>query len=226
MKREIHKTAAALSLTAIACVSCTHPEDAGTPVPISASEERSFQSPPAGSSTAAGADSAPAKDLETLRKTIREIAAQMDETVVDGWFYGQDPRMFKSFYRRVPAEQKADFALAYHDWIGMQKQDMVADFKSYVPYSKRADFAFDWWGKHEARFNTQEMKQRVLWAHESIQDAGELWWRASEKLGRIPANSALMLAHDEEQKMLAHYTEKEGNPGSLSDQVWKRTHTK
>lgn len=230
------KTLVLTALTAIIGGACTPGGDNGTPVPdsgsgsstegthiASADTGSSKEADPASSETK-GAGSSAAEDKQTYKKCISEIAAQADDTVIDGWFFGQDPRMFKSFYRKIPPDQKADFALAYHEWLMPFKQDLVADFKTYVPYSKRADFAFEWWGKKVPRFGTQEKKLQVLWAHESIQDASELWWRASEKLGKIPANSALMLAHDQEQKMVAHYMEDEGSPGSLSDQVWKRTH--
>jgi hypothetical protein len=161
---------------------------------------------------------------EEYTKCIEEIAASADDTIMDGWFFGQEARMLKSFYRKIPAAQKAEFAMAYHDWMSKSGEDMVSDFKSYVPYSKRADFAIDWWSKKVERFNTQEKKQQVLWAHESIQDAGELWWRANEKLNPASVDSPKTLAHDEEQKMVSKFMENEGSPGSISDQVWKRTH--
>ena len=161
---------------------------------------------------------------EEYTKCIEEIAASADDTVMDGWFFGQEARMLKSFYRKIPAAQKAEFAMAYHDWMSKSGEDMISDFKSYVPYSKRADFAIDWWSKKVERFNTQEKKQQVLWAHESIQDAGELWWRANEKLNPSSVDSPKTLAHDEEQKMVSKFMENEGSPGSISDQVWKRTH--
>jgi hypothetical protein len=113
---------------------------------------------------------------------------------------------------------------AYHEFIYKTGEDMVRDFKSYVPYSKRADFAFAWWSKKEPRFDSSELKYKVLWAHEAIQDAGELWWRAGEKLGEAPKDSVKLLAHDEEQRMVSRFTEHEGSPGSISDQVWKREH--
>lgn len=158
----------------------------------------------------------------TLIGMMETIASSADQTVVDGWFYGQDSRLFKSFYRKIPAAGKADFAMAYHDFLVSSGQDMLRDFKSYVPYSKRADFAFSWWREKEPRFAGEELKMQVLWAHESILDAGELWWRAWERLKPGNLDSMQTLAHDEEQRMLAHYMEKEGNPGSLSEQVFKR----
>ena len=163
-------------------------------------------------------------DFAAYKKCMCDIAAQMDETVEDGWFFGEEPRMFKSFYRKISPEQKAEFAVDYHKFISAFNQNLINDYKSYVPYSKRADFAMQWWSARVPRFNSSEMKMKVLWAHESIQDAGELWWRASEKLGKAPNDSVQLMAHDEEQRMVSHFTEKEGSPGTISDQVWKRTH--
>ncbi len=161
---------------------------------------------------------------ENYKTCIQELAKNADDTVVDGWFFGQEPRMLKSFYRKIPAEQKAEFAIAYHDWMSNSGEDLIQDFKTYVPYSKRANFAFDWWAKKVERFTKQEKKQQVLWAHESIQDAGELWWRANEKLNAAAVDSPQTLAHDEEQRMVSKFMENENSPGSISDQVWKRTH--
>ncbi len=161
-----------------------------------------------------------------LSQCVESIADRADQTVEDGWFYGHDPRNFKSFYRKVTAARKAEFAMAYHDFIAGFNQDLVKDFASYVPYSKRSDFAFEWWQKKEPRFKTMEKKMQVLFAHESIQDAGELYFRACQQLGKTPADSMLALAHDEEQRMLAQFMEKEGSPGCISEQIWKRSHSK
>lgn len=165
-----------------------------------------------------------ANDEPEVRHTIEEIATEADQTAVDGWFYGQDPRFFKSFYRKIPAKVKTDFAMAYHDWLKQSNQDLVRDFKSYVPYSKRADYAFAWWGEHEPNFKKEALKMQVLWAHESIQDAGELWWRANEKLHPDVQRFDQTVAHDEEQKMVAQFREDENTPGRISDQIWKREH--
>src|SRR6185295_15801878 len=86
-------------------------------------------------------------DIAKYETCIRDIAAMQDETIDDGWFFGEEPRLFKSFYRKTSPERKAEFAVAYHDFIEKSGEDLVRDFKSYVPYSKRADFAFDWWSK-------------------------------------------------------------------------------
>ncbi|MBX9688317.1 MAG: hypothetical protein K2X27_16530, partial [Candidatus Obscuribacterales bacterium] len=119
------------------------------------------------------------KALE-IKKKIEDLAAAADSTVEDGWFYGRDPRLFKSLYRKISPEQKADFAMEYHSWIKTQAQNLIADFKTYIPYSKRASFARTWWSKKNKLFPKEEDKQQVLWVHEAIQDAGELWWRAVE----------------------------------------------
>jgi hypothetical protein len=159
-----------------------------------------------------------------MQKTIEDIATELDPTAVDGWFYGQDPRFFKSFYRKISAKQKAEFALAYHQWLNQFHEDLVKDFKSYVPYQKRADFAFEWWGKNEPQFSKEKLKMQVLWAHEAIQDAGELWWRAEEKLHPETKHFEQTVAHDEEQKFVAQFREDENTPGKISDQIWKREH--
>lgn len=162
---------------------------------------------------------------DNYRACMREIAASADETVMDGWFYGQDPRFFKSFYRKVSPELKADFAVDYHEWLKQFGQDLVRDMKSYVPYSKRADFAMNWWAEKVERFKTEPLKMQVLWAHESIQDAGELWWRACEKIQPEAIRSDENLAHDEEQRMIAAFMDRENSPGQISDQIWKREHS-
>ncbi|MBX9573269.1 MAG: hypothetical protein K2X77_30500 [Candidatus Obscuribacterales bacterium] len=160
-----------------------------------------------------------------IQQLIEKMAKDADNTVVDGWFFGQEARLLKSFYRKVEPADKAKFAVAYHKWIRSKNQDMVRNFESYVPYSQRASFARDWWSKENPRFLKQETKYQVLWMHESIEDAGELWWRAVEKLRESPVSSMEVLAHDEEQKMVSKFMESSRSPhGSISDQIWKATH--
>lgn len=190
----------------VACVSCTGSNSSGTGQKLQPQV------------------AAPAQSPDAYKTCIKEIAAAADETAVDGWFYGQDPRFFKSFYRKIAPETKAEFAMDYHDWLSKFHEDLVRDFKSYVPYSKRAKFATTWWTGKEPRFSKEPIKMQVLWVHESIQDAGELWWRAGEKLNPQSVESAQNLAHDEEQRMLAKFMENENTPGSISDLIWKREH--
>lgn len=156
---------------------------------------------------------------------MEKMARDADNTVIDGWFFGQEARLLKSFYRKVDAADKARFATDYHKFIVSKNQDMVGNFESYVPYSERVAFARQWWSKENPRFLKQETKYQVLWMHESVEDAGELWWRAAEKLRTSPVNSMEVLAHDEEQKMVSKFMESSRSlPGSISDQIWKATH--
>ena len=165
------------------------------------------------------------RPLSEIQQIIENMAKDADNTVVDGWFFGQEPRILKSFYRKVEPADKAKFAVAYHKWIRSKNQDMVRDFDSYVGYSPRALFAREWWSRENPRFMKQELKYQVLWMHESIQDAGELWWRAVERLSNKPVGSMEVLAHDEEQKMVSKFMESPHSPhGSISDQIWKAKH--
>ncbi len=163
-------------------------------------------------------------ESEKYHEQIAKLAAAADNTVEDGWYFGQEPRILKSFYRKISPSQKADFAIAYHNWMVQFNEDLVSNFKSYVPYSKRVDFAFSWWKENSAEFSKQEGKYKVLWAHESVQDANELWWRAAGNLQTLPADSGLTIAHDEEQRMLFHFMEDEAKQGTISEQIWKRDH--
>jgi hypothetical protein len=65
---------------------------------------------------------------------------------------------------------------------------------------------------------------QVLWVHEAIQDAGELWWRACAELE--PPDYVTSVAHDEEQRMVARLMEHPGSCGCISDQIWRRRHSK
>lgn len=192
-------------------------------------------SPPAEPIVRAGStdsSSGPERSTESLprpepeiEQAIEKMARDADNTVIDGWFFGQEARMLKSFYRKVDAVDKARFAVAYHKWIMSKNQDMVRDFESYVPYSQRVAFARQWWSKDNPRFLKQEIKYQVLWMHESIEDAGELWWRAVEKLREKPVSSLEVIAHDEEQKMVSKFMESSRSPhGSISEQIWKASH--
>ena len=182
---------------------------------------------PDNSAKAVGQDDShkPAKaNIAAYKTCLSKIAARMDKTVEDGWLFAQEPRIFKSPYAQTPPEQKADFALAYHDFLESCHQDLVRDYKTYVPYSKRQDFALLWWGSKASLFNKSENKMQVLWAHEAMEDASELWWRAGEKLEAEPADSIKLMAHEEEQRLVFNYSEAQGAPGSFSGQVYKREH--
>ena len=164
-------------------------------------------------------------DPKQMEESMKSIASAADNTVEDGWFFGQEARIMKSFYRKVTPEDKARFAMAYHNWLATKNQNLERDFESYIPYSQRADFARKWWTEQNPRFAKQENKYQVLWVHESIMDAGELWWRASERIAGDPVNSMTVLAHDEEQKMISKFMETTKSPGSLSDEIWKQSHS-
>ncbi|HEY9776861.1 MAG TPA: hypothetical protein V6C81_24065 [Planktothrix sp.] len=138
--------------------------------------------------------------------------------IVDGYYFGEEARNFKTEYLLTKPDVKADFALAYEDMLSKQNEDMLHNWKSYVAYSKRAEFARTWWSAHSAAFNKQSEKMKILWMHEAILDGGELWWRAVEKLASNQMTSPAVLTHDEEQHLVFDYAEDENSRGSLSTQ--------
>jgi len=157
---------------------------------------------------------------EVLRKGCTDLAAASDKELVDGWYYGQEARVFKSGYGRTKPEEKSAFAMDYHDLILQSGQNMTADWNSYLGYSKRAQFARTWWSNpaHDTEFARQDPKYKVVWIHEAVLDGGELWWRAYEKLAGDRVGAPLVLAHDAEQKLVFNYAEDEHHPGSFSTQ--------
>lgn len=155
-------------------------------------------------------------------EAVEKTAEEADQTVVDGWYFGRDSRLLKSYYRKIPSKTKAEFALAYRELVAQSGQDMVKDFKSYLPYSKRADFAYKWWQEHSKQFGAEELKMQVLWVHESVQDASELCWRARARTEAGKLDSMQALAHDEEQRMVSQFMEQEGAPSSISEQIFQR----
>jgi hypothetical protein len=162
----------------------------------------------------------PKVPAEELKKSIVEQAHQVDQTVVDGWFFGQEPRLFKSGYRKTTPEQKADFAMEYAKMITDSGQQMDVNWDSYVPYSKRREFAIAWWSDpaHDTEYVKQDPKYKVLWIHEALLDGSELWWRSYERLGGDQVPPPAVLAHDAEQSLVAKYSESDHNPGSFSTQ--------
>lgn len=165
---------------------------------------------------------------EEKQKYLSEItvlAAKLDKRFEDGWLLGRNSRVLKTGYRVVKPEIKAAFALAYHDMIIDSNQNLSQNINSYVPYSKRTAFAYKWWSNSPAKesFEEESLKKQVYWMHESILDASELFWRIFEKDYGSKVNSVMVLAHDKEQDMVFNYMEKEGQPGTFSDQyvIWK-----
>ena len=157
---------------------------------------------------------------DQLKKSIIDQAHQVDQTVVDGWFFGQEPRLFKSGYRKTTPEQKADFAMDYAKMVADSGQQMDVKWDSYIPYSKRRDFATAWWSDpaHDTEFVKQDPKYKVLWIHEALLDGSELWWRSYERLGGSQVPPPAVLAHDAEQSLVSKYSESDHNPGSFSTQ--------
>src|SRR5262249_50926651 len=130
----------------------------------------------------------------------------------------EEPRVFKSAHGQAAPEIKADFALAYAQMLRQSGEDMLKDWQSYVPYSKRSLFARRWWTEHSPEFGKQTPKYKVQWIHEALLDAGELWWRAGEKLAQGNLSSPQELAHDAEQRLVFKWAEDEHNESTFSQQ--------
>lgn len=152
---------------------------------------------------------------------VKQEAAKHERVMEDGWYFGELPRIFKSPYGQVSVDDKVKFAIAEAEFLTASKQDMSKNMQSYVPYSKRAEFAEKWWQASDKAksFGEQPEKLRILWIQESLMDGSELWWRALE--GKNPATMDAMraLAHDEEQKRVSQFLDVEGQPRSLSGMV-------
>jgi hypothetical protein len=152
---------------------------------------------------------------------VEKLASEHEHQIDDGWFFGQYPRIFKSAYAGATPKLKAQFAVDYAQMLADANQDLVANWDSYVTYTNRADFAKEWWQKHDdsGRFAHLNCKMHVVWIHEALLDGGELWWRTFEAKNGINIPTAQALAHDEEQKKVFAYMDREGQPRSLSDLV-------
>jgi len=137
----------------------------------------------------------------------------------DGWYFGQLPRIFRSPYGKTTSDQKAKFAIAYSAFLARQGENMVSDWQSYVPYSKRAEFAYIWWmaPENDQNFVKESDKMKVAWIHDALLDGNELWWHAFEESKKEEVSSEMVLAHDREQSMVAEYTDVEGHPRSFSE---------
>ncbi len=178
--------------------------------------------PPAGSTVIVSGAQGPER---VSAADIAEIAKNVDLGFEDGWIAGREARVFKSPYKTLSAPDKADFAIAYHDWLEPLHQDLGNNLATYVPYKKRAQFARKYWenSSSAALFKKVIEKYQVAWIHESLLDGSELWWRAAEKRFGNRIDSVLALVHDTEQNMVSKYMEDERNEGTFSGQMSDKT---
>ena len=150
---------------------------------------------------------------QTLYPIVLDEATELEGKVIDGWFFGSDSRSLKSGYTKSTSALKAQFACDYMKMLVDQKEDLVMDWKSYVPYSEREKFARAWWSdsKHSTAFKTEPYYKQIIWLHEALMDGSELWWRALEKHCPDGVPSSAALAHDSEQQMVSKYKENESS---------------
>jgi hypothetical protein len=167
------------------------------------------------SSASKGSDSSELLSVDE----VMAVAAACDAEYTDGWICSREPRILKSPYGKISPQEKADFAMAYRQFIESGKQDLLNRPLSYIPYKERANFARNYW-QHSAKFGAQfcaeKKKMQVCWVHESLLDGGELWWRAAEKHFGDKINSLGAMAHDNEQDMVFHYMDSPGSPSSFA----------
>lgn len=158
-----------------------------------------------------------------LLASIRDVAQTADNNFEETWICNRNPRVLKTGYARVPAQGKAEFALAYRQMLEAQNENLAMDINTYVSYEKRAAFARDYWrnSKYADAFAKETDKKKVQWIYESMLDAGELFWRGYESLHPEQMNSAAVLAHYKEQDMVFNYMENEHKPSSFSEQYSK-----
>lgn len=151
-------------------------------------------------------------------KKIAAMAEELDHGFEDGWICGRNTRVHKSGYKDVDPNVKAEFALAYQEMINKTSQNLAVDIDSYVPYSKRFEFALNWWRHSKAgeAFEKESVKKKIVWVHESLLDGSELFWRVYELQHPGQVNSVAVMAHDKEQDMVFNYMEREGEQGTFS----------
>jgi hypothetical protein len=151
---------------------------------------------------------------QTLYPVVVQEATELEGKVIDGWFFQSDSRSLKSGYRDCPSAEKAQFACDYMQILTDKHEDLLKDFKSYVPYSAREKFARAWWTdpKHSTTFVKEPYYKQIIWLHEALMDGGELWWRALEKQCPDGVPSSGALGHDQEQLMVSKYKEDESSP--------------
>ncbi len=161
-------------------------------------------------------------DPASIYATVLKESTELQGTMVDGWFHGEDSRSLKTEYAKAPPAVKAKFACDYQTMLSQNKQDMVNQWQSYVPWSKRAAFARKWWSdpqnsnQSESFLKADRWKQ-ILWMQESMRDGSELWWRAYEKQFPEGIDSAAAMAHESEQDMVTNFKENENSsPRSFS----------
>jgi hypothetical protein len=113
------------------------------------------------------------RNPDKVYATVLQEATELQGKIVDGWFRGEDSRSLKSGYRDCSAATKARFACDYARMISENKEDMVNNWKSYIPYSKRADFARKWWSdqEHSTDFVKQNHWLQIVWLHEALIDS-------------------------------------------------------
>jgi len=183
------------------------------------------KAPGSGSSEAAKGTAAPRPqplsdgDIDALHDDIATLAARVDRGFEDGWIAGHSSRVLKSGYRRIDPEIKAEFACAYRKFIESRHQNLALDMSTYVPYTDRFQFGLDFWRSSKAaeKFAAETVKKQVVWVHESLLDASELFFRAYEARNPGTTDSFVVLAHDREQDMVFDYMENQGKRGSYSD---------
>lgn len=152
-----------------------------------------------------------------MRAAVLKEAATLG--VVDGFFFGEVARNFKSGYASTSLKTKTDFAIDYENMLKKHGENMLKEWGSYVPYSIRAQFARQWWANRSSEFNKETEKMKIVWMHEALLDGGELWFRALERLSDGAMDSPTVLTHDEEQRLVYKYAENEHSEGSLSTQL-------
>jgi hypothetical protein len=151
---------------------------------------------------------------QSLYPVVLKEARELEGKVIDGWFFGLDSRSLKSGYIKSSSELKAQFACDYMQMLLKSHQDLTRDWQSYVPYSKRAAFARQWWSdpKHSTTFVDEPYYKKILLLHEALMDGSELWWRALERVCPDGVPSTAALAHDCEQQMVSKFKEDESSP--------------
>lgn len=158
-----------------------------------------------------------------LTTDIETVARRADQSLEEYWICNRNARVLKTGYAAVKPEVKAKFAIAYQKMVDASGQNLAADLNTYLPYSKRAEFALKWWRESEYKdaFEKENKKKKVQWIYESMLDASELYWRAFETRHTNLVNSGAVLAHDKEQDMVFNYMENEQTPSSFSEQYTK-----
>lgn len=169
------------------------------------------------------ADKIESPDKDSYLVDIANLAETVDKGFEDGWICRRNSRVLKSGYRFVSPKQKARFAIAYNDMLVERNQNLAKSIDSYVPYSERFKFALKWWlnSSDKEKFLDEKAKKKVVWLHESMLDASELYFRIFEKMNLKIINNAVLMAHEKEQDMVFNYMEQEGQPGSFSKQYAK-----